>query len=72
MWWIVGSGAVLAIAGWLLVVRSEMAGTKHGRNLFTDIKTAINSIHWPSAAKPSASDQEIRNLDQQVFPQFSP
>jgi hypothetical protein len=70
MWWLVGGGTVLVIIGWLAVVQIELSGPA-GPNIFQEAARLIKSVRWPSPAKPTAAEQEIRNLDQQVFPQFT-
>ena len=69
MWWLVGGGMTVIVIGWLAVVRLEMNGD-NGQNIFSEAKRLIQAIHWPGTEKKSAAEQEIRNLDTQVFPQF--
>ncbi len=69
MWWLVGGGTAVIVIGWLAVVRLEMNGGS-GQNLFTEAAKLFKTIHWPGTAKSTAAQQEIRNLDNQVFPQF--
>lgn len=71
MWWLVGGGMTVAVVGWLAVVRWEMANGGQGPNLFQETARLLKSVRWPGIPKPSATEQEIRRLDQQVFPQFS-
>lgn len=70
MWWLVGGGATVIIIGWLAVVRIEMNGGS-GKNLFSEAWHLISSINLSGTKKSTAAEKEIRQLDQQVFPQFS-
>ncbi|MEK7537345.1 MAG: hypothetical protein AAB619_00020 [Patescibacteria group bacterium] len=70
MWWLVGGGMTVAVVGWLATVRLEVANGGQGPNLFQETARLLKSVRWPGLPKPSAAEQEIRQLDQQVFPQF--
>lgn len=71
MWWLVGGGTAVVVIGWLAVVRFELRGDQ-GPNLFNETVRLLKTIRWPSTkTTPSAAEQEIRQLDKEVFPQFT-
>lgn len=71
MWWLVGGGTAVVIIGWLAVVRFELRGAQ-GPNLFNETLRLLKTIRWPSTkTAPSAAEQEIRQLDKEVFPKFT-
>lgn len=70
MWWLVGGGATIIIIGWLAVVRFEMSGGS-GKNIFSEAWQLIRSVNIGGTPKSTAAEQEIRQLDKEVFPQFS-
>lgn len=69
MWWLVAGGAMVIIIGWLAVMRWEMSGG-HPENLFADAWKLIRSVDFSRSNNTNGAEQEIRNLDSQVFPQF--
>lgn len=70
MWWLVGGGMTVIVIGWLTVVRFELRDTG-SQNIFTEAKKIFSTLRWPGTTKSSAAEQEIRQLDNQVFPQFN-
>ncbi len=70
MWWLVGGGAAVMFIGWLAVIRLELTAGRPGPNLITDVVKVIKSIRLPGQAPATPAEQEIRRLDQQIFPQF--
>lgn len=69
MWWLVGGGMTVIVIGWLAVVRLEMSGD-NGQNILTEAKKLFSTLQWPGTKKSTAGEQEIRQYDSQVFPQF--
>jgi hypothetical protein len=69
MWWLVAGGATLAIISWLAFLRFD--GAAKGQNIFAEAIRLLKNVEWPSLPASSQAEQEIRQLDQQVFPQFT-
>ncbi|MBI5466694.1 MAG: hypothetical protein HY975_00555 [Candidatus Kerfeldbacteria bacterium] len=70
MWWLVSGGAAVLFIGWLAVLQLEMHSGSTGQNLLTDIYHKITSLRFPGQEPVSAAEQEVRDLDSQIFPQF--
>lgn len=70
MWLLVGGGAFVMVIGWLAVIRLELAAGSSGPDIITDVVKVIKSIRWPGQTPATPAEQEIRRLDQQIFPQF--
>lgn len=71
MWWLVGGGTLAVMIGWLAVVRFELRGGQ-GPNLFAETLRLLKTVRWPGTEQPSsAAEQEIRQLDKEVFPKFT-
>ena len=66
MWLIVILGGLLALTGIILLWPLQNSSGGHD----TIIQKIIQTFTPEQKAQPSAGQQEIRNLDQQVFPQF--
>lgn len=71
MWWLVAGAATIIVVAWIGVLQFETTGPK-GKNLFSEAWSLLKTVHWPGSASKTATpaEQEIRNLDSQVFPQF--
>ena len=68
MWWMVGGVMVVVLIGWFAFFDKEFA--HHGPNtLVSEITNAFRRLGGQKA-EPDPAEQEIRKLDQQVFPQF--
>jgi len=70
MWWLVGGGMTVIVIGWLALVRFELKDNGD-QNLFSEAKKLFSTLRWPGTTKSTAAEQEIRQLDNQVFPQFN-
>lgn len=70
MWWMVGGAMVVIIAGWTFLLGSELRKNPGGQNFFHDVVQAFKDFRFPQRPAADTGQQEIRNLDQQVFPQF--
>ncbi len=69
MWWLVGGGATVIVIGWLAVVRLELSGGS-SQNIFTEAAHLLRTVHWPGTAQQSPAQEEIKQYNNQVFPQF--
>jgi hypothetical protein len=69
MWSIVGVGMVIIIVGWALTFSSNLRGASGGNPLFNDIAKIFRSA-TPTSERSTAQSKEIRQLEEQVFPQF--
>lgn len=70
MWWLVGGSAAVIFIGWLAVLQLEMRSGTTGQNLLVDIYHKITSFRFPGQTAATAAEQEVRDLDSQIFPQF--
>lgn len=70
MWWLVGGGMTVIVIAWLALVRYEVTSGRNVPNIFAEAARLLRTVHWPGTAQPNKAEQEIRQLDQQVFPQF--
>lgn len=70
MWWLVGGGMTVIIIGWATLARYEFSSGPNRPNLFNDVGRLLRTIHFPTVDMPTPAQQEIDDLDQQVFPQF--
>lgn len=69
MWWLVGGGMTVIIIGWLAIARFETGGSE-GFNIFSEAKRIFSTLKLPGSNTSTPAEQEIRQLDTQVFPQF--
>lgn len=70
MWWLVGGGMAVIVIGWLALVRLELSGGA-SPNIFLEAKKLFANLRWPGTDSSNAAEKEIRQLDNQVFPQFN-
>lgn len=69
MWIIVGVGTFMIILIWISVFSAQLRGT--APTFFGDVTQLIRNVRWPWEPEPvTPQEQEIRELEQQVFPQF--
>lgn len=69
MWWLVGAGVVVMTISWVSLLGWQFDGRQSNRTIFQDIIGAIKDFKWMTPTTDPA-EQEIRQLDQQVFPEF--
>lgn len=54
---------------WISVFSAQLRGT--APTFFGDVTQLIRNVRWPWEPEPiTPQEQEIRELEQQVFPQF--
>lgn len=70
LWATVGSAAAVIILGWTFLISPRYAHPRAEKLLTDIIRLAPNLRNAP--AQDSAAAKEIRQLNQQVFPQFLP
>jgi hypothetical protein len=70
MRWIVISGAVVIVGGWLSILRFEIQDTSKN-NILSTLVHSITSFHFGTNTNSSPKQEEIHQYEQQVFPQFS-
>lgn len=69
MWIVVGVGSLAIIIGWVSLFSAQIRG--NSPTFFGDIAQMIRDARWPWEKKPAtANEKEIRQLEEQVFPQF--
>lgn len=69
MWFVVGGGALTVIIGWTMIFSAQLHGTSP--TFFGDVSRLIRNVQWPWEPQPmSPEEQEIRELEKKVFPQF--
>lgn len=70
MWWTVGVGAVIIVGGWLATVKYEVQSTGGKSSFIGDVIHTLRSFSL-GGTKPTPKQQEIKQYEQQVFPQFT-
>ena len=68
IWPIVGGIMVLVVGAWVSLLHVELK-YRSGGNIFSDLKRLLAS-YPKSPSNETAQEKEIKNLSQQVFPQF--
>lgn len=69
MWITVGSGSILIFTIWMTVFSAQIQGDTP--TFFSDVSNLIRNVQWPWEPKAmTPQEQEIRQLEEQVFPQF--
>lgn len=69
MWISVGAGMLVILIGWVALFSAQIRG--NSPTFFGDAARMVRDIKWPWEPAPvPASEQEIRQLEEQVFPQF--
>lgn len=69
MWWLVGAGIVVMIISWASLLGWQFDNRQSKQTIFHDIIGAIKDFKWMTP-KTNPAAEEIRQLDQQVFPEF--
>lgn len=70
MWWAVGGLTVMVIVGWISLWPRQFSGRSLFDSTITKIRDTFSGLNF-GQKNASASEKEIRQLDQQVFPDFS-
>lgn len=69
MWMIVGVGTLVIIFGWVSIFSAQLRGNTP--TFFNDVEKMVRDVKWPWEPKTTTpQEQEIRQLEEQVFPQF--
>ncbi len=69
MWLTVGIGSLAIIIIWAAVFTAQIRG--NAPTFFNDITQLVRDVKWPWEPEPiTPQAQEIRQLEEQVFPQF--
>lgn len=72
MWGLVLGVMTVVVLGWAMNLGNELRQTGRPPNILTDLAQLFRTVKLPPATTSSANDQEIRQLERRVFPQFQP
>lgn len=70
MWAFVAVGMFVAVALWGLSLGAELNQTNQRKNIFSEISSLFRSFRFKTETPASPKQEEIRQLEDQVFPQF--